>query len=249
MSEAGQSREDDAVAQGDPLRSWQLLARAQRRALRGWSKMKATRRFINLLIPGVVAGLMVFAALPTSILSEGLVARHEALGAAMRQVSLGQRWLMYAPNPTRGHAYQEFIAYDADGGVRVLEESELVEEGWSSSWIWNRDRHHIWLYTIARKPKEINRNRIWFIRGLCVREARRGHAVDRIEVNRVHRRMHSPEELMATGETLGPPRKSKVVDTTCHVEIIRDMIAADPMGAAAGLAAALAAGAGEGAGG
>ena len=216
------------------LRSWQVLARVQRWALQGWSRMNAARRVVNLMIPGVLMSVLLFAALPGSVLSEALAERQGKLNGAMRQISLVQRWLMYAPQPARGHGFQEYLAYDADGSVRVLPESDLTELGPSGNWAWNRDRHDIWMYVLTRKPDEVNRNRIWFIRGLCVREARLGHEVQHIEVNRIYRPMRSPEELLKTGETLGPPRKRKVVDTTCNVKIIRDMIAEDPLGAGAG---------------
>ncbi len=180
---------------------------------------------INTLVPLLLMAAMIFAAVPREKLGEAAQARHDRLIDAMRKVSLSQSWSMYAPNPSRGHFYIELEAVDADGTRRMLEENERVD--WGTAWVWTKDREDIWLHTISRKLDEVNRNRTWYLRGVCVREARRGHDVRRIEAVRVDRSIRSPEKVLAGQPLLGPERRQKAQDTSCRVQIIRDMIAAD----------------------
>jgi hypothetical protein len=182
-------------------------------------------RVVNTLVPILLMAAMVFAAIPRDEFGEAVQARHDRLINAMRKLSLSQSWSMYAPNPSRGHFYLELKAVDADGTVRVLEETERVD--WGTAWLWTKDREDIWLHTVARKANEINRNRTWYLRGVCVREARRGYDVRRIEANRVERSIRPPDKVLAGKPLLGPERRQKTQDTSCRVEIIREMIEFD----------------------
>jgi hypothetical protein len=182
-------------------------------------------RVVNTIVPLVLMSAMVFAAIPRDEFGEAAQARHDRLIDAMRKVSLSQSWSMYAPNPSRGHFYIELRAVDADGTVRVLEETERVD--WGTAWLWTKDREDIWLHTVARRADEINRNRTWYLRGVCVREARRGYDIRRLEANRVDRSIRSPEKVRAGKPVLGPERRQKAQDTSCRVDIIRDMIEYD----------------------
>jgi hypothetical protein len=121
----------------------------------------------------------------------------------------------------------ELVAYDADGTRRVLEESQLAEYGWGTAYFWDRTRRDIWAYAIMGNVEKLNRNRTWFVRGVCVREARRGHDVQRIEMAQVFRRIRTPEQVREGKELLGPPKRRKAQDGSCRVEIIREMIEID----------------------
>ncbi|NVB40863.1 hypothetical protein G6O69_23695 [Pseudenhygromyxa sp. WMMC2535] len=241
-AEAEADAKADASGDGAPaLRSWQHLARIQVAAARWWAGQVALRRVINLMFAGLLMAVMVFSTIHTDALPESMKPKREQLGGYMHTLSLSQRWQMYAPDPTRGHAYPELIAYDAQGNARVLPESRLVEEGWGTWWAWERNRRQLWEHIIVRKIDKVNRHRIWYLRGLCMREARLGHAVERVELRRVYRRVRPPEKVLKGDALLGPPKIRKGRDTSCKVKIIREMIAADPMGAGAALAAAQAA--------
>jgi hypothetical protein len=183
-------------------------------------------RVINVVFPLLLGGFMLLAAWPGDKLGPRLRPHHDRLTELMRPLSLSQSWSMYAPDPARGHFYMELVAYDADGTRRVLEESYLAEHGWGTTFFWNRTRREIWRLTITGRVDEVNRNRTWYLRGVCVREARRGYDVQRIEMTQVFRRIRSPEQVREGKELLGPAKRRKAQDGSCRVQIIREMIEA-----------------------
>jgi hypothetical protein len=198
---------------------------ARRILLAAGGQREPILRLVNTIIPLVLMSAMLFAAIPRDEFSGVVQERHDRMIDAMRKISLSQSWSMYAPNPSRGHFYLELRAVDADGTVRELEETERVD--WGTAWLWTKDREDIWLHTVARKADEVNRNRTWYLRGVCVREARRGYDVRRIEANRVERSIRSPEKVLAGQPVLGRERRQKTQDTSCRVPIILEMIEFD----------------------
>ena len=185
------------------------------------------RRVVNVAFPVSVGYVIILGALPREQLSEAVQARHDRIVEHMRTISLSQTWAMYAPNPGRGHFYMKLVAHDEDGTVRVLEESTMAEVGWGTARFWRRSRLDIWQHAVSRRIEKVNRNRTWYLRGVCVREARRGHDVRRIEMTRVYRGIRSPERVRKGQDVLGPPSIKKAQDGSCRVKIIRDMIALD----------------------
>lgn len=198
---------------------------APKRVLPAW--LVHLRRVVNVLFPLALGGLMVLGAVPREFLEGKLKERHDQLVAAMKQISLSQTWSMYAPDPGRGHFYMRIKAYDADGTERELEESYLAEHGWGTARAWNRSRLDIYQHAVTRRIDQVNRNRTWYLRGVCLREARRGHDVQRLEMTRVYRRIRSPEQVRKGKAILGPPKVRKAQDGSCRVKIIRDMIELD----------------------
>jgi hypothetical protein len=184
-------------------------------------------RGINVVFPLLLGAFMLLAAWPGDQLGPRLRSRHDQLIEWMRPLSLSQSWSMYAPDPARGHYYMELVAYDTDGTRRVLEESELAETGWGTTFFWDRTRREIWRLTITGRVDEVNRNRTWYLRGVCVREARKGHDVQRLEMTQVFRRIRTPEQVREGQALLGPPKRRKAQDASCRVQIIREMIEAD----------------------
>lgn len=189
------------------------------------TRRESLRRVVNVVVPLVLMTLLLFSALPRERVPETLQARHDALMETLRNLSISQRWSMYAPNPSRGHFYLELRAVDADGTVRELEEQERID--WGTAWVWERDRTDIWLHAIARHFDEVNRNRTWYMRGLCVREARRGYDVRRIEVRRVERNIRAPDKVATGKPLLGPVKRVEGQATSCRVDIIREMLEFD----------------------
>jgi hypothetical protein len=185
------------------------------------------RRAVNVLVPLALGLVLIAAAVPLDKFPEHAHEHRETLINSMRKLSLSQKWGMYAPDPARGHSYLEIIAHDVDGGVRPLEESQMVTDGWGTVWAWKRTRRHIWQYTLTRNIEKTHRNRVWYMRGLCVREDRLGHTVDHFEVSRVYRRIRSPERVREGAELLGPLKRTRGQDASCKVEIIREMIEED----------------------
>jgi hypothetical protein len=185
------------------------------------------RRVVNVAFALVLGGAMLLAAFPSDKLGPRSRPAHDRLVAAMRLVSLSQNWGMYAPDPARGHYYMELVAHDADGTTRVLEESHLAEHGWSTAWFWTRSRADIWRYTVSDRIGEVNRNRTWYLRGVCAREAARGHDTRRVEMTQVYRRIRAPEHVRDGKALLGPHKRRKAQEGNCNVKIIREMIETD----------------------
>ena len=185
------------------------------------------RRLVNVVFPAFVGYVIVLGALPRDMLEAEAQARHDRIVEYMRTVSLSQTWAMYAPNPGRGHFYMTLKALDEDGTERELEESIMARVGWGTARFWRRSRLDIWQHAVTRRIDKANRNRTWYLRGVCLREARRGYQVRRLEMARVYRGMRSPERVREGKDVLGPAKTTKAQDGSCRVQIIRDMIAVD----------------------
>ncbi len=200
-----------------------------RRELPAW--LERVRWVVNVTFPLVIASMMVFAAVPRDAVPEALRRPREQLGKRMKKVSLSQSWNMYAPDPSKGHYFMELYAHDRDGTTRKLEESRNAEVGWGTVWAWKRTRKDIWHLAVNMRPNKVNRNRTWYMRGVCLREARAGHEVRRVEMYRVYRHIRSPERVAAGAELLGPikRRKPSAGEGSCNVAIVREMIATDPI--------------------
>jgi hypothetical protein len=185
------------------------------------------RRVVNVVVPLLLGYLMVLAAWPGDRLGPGMRPRHDRLVELMRPLSLSQSWSMYAPDPARGHYYMELVAHDKDGSTRVLEDSYLAEHGWGTAYFWRRSRLDIWRYSVTARIDEANRNRTWYLRGVCAREAARGYDIQRVEMTQVYRGIRSPEQVRKGKELLGPPKRRTARDGSCRVQIIREMIETD----------------------
>ncbi len=185
------------------------------------------RRVINVVFPLLLGSVMLLAAWPGNELGPRLRPAHDRLVEWMRPLSLSQSWGMYAPDPARGHYYMHLVAYDSDDNPRVLEDSYLAEHGWGTAWFWTRSRADIWRYAVSDRVGEVNRNRTWYLRGVCAREAARGHDIRRVEMTQVYRRIRPPEQVREGKELLGPPKRRKAQDGSCNVSIIREMIETD----------------------
>jgi hypothetical protein len=195
------------------------------------------RRAFDVVLPLVIAGVMLIAALPRRYL--GPLADAERCGSEgkscksmlvdeLRAISVSQNWGMYAPAPSRAHAYMLLTAIEPDGTERPLEENEIAEDGWGTSWMWDKDRLDILRHAVgffrADKP---NRNRTWFMRGICVREYRRGFEPVQIRMERVRRGFTPPDKVRAGKPVLGRPNTKQVQIMGCNARIVREMIEED----------------------
>jgi hypothetical protein len=146
--------------------------------------------------------------------------------ARMRQISVLQTWNMYAPDPQRAQSYLAVSAELADGTIVPLEEAEQAEHGWDSVWDWQKRRIDIWrIIAVGDKPSA---HRSWYLRGVCVREARtRELPPRRVIAERVRRRFASPEAVAAGKPTLGEMKRAEIQRVDCNDWPARGMIAAD----------------------
>ena len=186
------------------------------------------RRGVNVVWPLVLAlGLIVLPGIPKGYAGP-LEEAQGWWGGKLRVVSLSQRWGMYAPDPARSHSYARTVAvYNGDRRV-PLEESERSSPGWGTVWVSSVSRHDFWSYRVTHpRPGKPNRNRTWFLRGLCVREDRRGQMPLAIRLERSHRKFTPPDKVRAGADVLGEEKHRLVETTSCVLGRTRTMVEDD----------------------
>lgn len=170
-----------------------------------------------------LAALIVLPALPASVGGTP----SETLAGWLTRVSFQQHWQMYAPNPRRALAYMNLTAISADGREVELEETHFERGGWDARPVWVRTRVESWQQAAVAHPETRHRNRTWYMRGVCVRLARRGEVPDRIVMDRVLRGFATPDALRHGSASLGPPLRSRVTVVSCRTPEVREMIRQD----------------------
>ncbi len=174
------------------------------------------------LVPLTIAALILVPRLPVPALAPAATRINDAL----KTVSLIQRWNMYAPDPQTAHTYMVTYAELADGSRVRLREAERADAGWSTVWGWEKTRVDIWTFYAILNPDKVNRNRTWYLRGVCVREAlARGEAPRKVISERVRRRILPPDEVRAGQPGLGPLERYTLQSVDCRSWPIREMIA------------------------
>lgn len=180
-------------------------------------------RLLHALVPTALVVGIVAPVLPTEYLGPvpGAVAK------VLLHVSIKQNWAMYAPDPQRSHTYMDLEAVYADGTKAQLEESLDLEHGWGTTWAWRKSRMDIWRFYANFHPARRNDNRTWYLRSVCVREARRGELPRKITMHHVKRRFTPPAKVAAGAPDLGEPVRQLVTVVYCNASPVREMIAAD----------------------
>lgn len=149
-----------------------------------------------------------------------------AIVAQMRRISVLQTWNMYAPDTQRAQSYLSLSAELADGTIVPLEEAEQAETGWDTVWDWNKRRVDIWRIIAVGEKATIHRS--WYLRGVCVREARgRDEPPRKIIAERARRRFASPDAVRAGKPTLGELGRSELQTVRCDDWPARGMISED----------------------
>jgi len=175
------------------------------------------------MLAGTLAFLIVVPALPRSLGGE-LATR---TGGMLRKFSLSQYWSMYAPNAAQRTRYIRVTSHYEDGHSEDLEECIEEEGGWGTQWAWTKNRRAIWRYRLSRE--KATRDRAWYLRGVCVREARRngGVAPKRVEMHSVRRTIRSPSAVRAGKATYGKKQFKKVGSMACSTDLVLRMLAGD----------------------
>lgn len=178
---------------------------------------------------GVVAlGLVILAPnLPGKWLPDAVNRWNGELAGKLRQISFVQSWRMYAPNPQRAQTYMNLTAHYADGSSAHLEETRQEQQGWHTTWAWRKTRMDIWRHYANFRPKQVNEHRKWYLRGVCVREARRGTMPDKITMEHVTRRFAKPHKVRRGAPGLGRFRRRLITVQYCKVKRVRMMLEAD----------------------
>ncbi len=187
------------------------------------------RRFGQILGVLAVAALIVVPAIPLGLL--GL--RHAELATDIERTTLlfsvSQKWKMYSPNPRGGMEYLNLTAHYKDGRTEDLEETEVERRGWGTVWDWEKSRKHVWLSYLTAEPDENHPRRTWFLRGVCIREARRrGELPEKITVQLLRRRFAPPDRVRAGEPGLGPEQRRELEAQTCQTPEVWAMLEADP---------------------
>ena len=179
----------------------------------GWL-IRTTRTLTALVLVTVIVAPLVPGPLGTPIVTQ------------MRKISMLQTWNMYAPDPQRAQSYLALSAELADGTIVPLEEAVQAERGWGTVWDWQKRRVDIWR-VIAVGGKH-STHRSWYMRGVCVREARNYELPPRrIIAEKLRRGFAAPDAVRAGKPALGPVTRSELQTVACDDWPARGMIAAD----------------------
>ncbi len=197
---------------------------------RVWLFRTGVGRMVHALLALALAAFIVIPALPREQSHAWFgKERMDSLARSMRTVSLSQRWIMYSPNPSRWITLLALSEYRADGTRVPLVEYEKAETGWRTHWWWTKSRRDIWQYYAAIRRKKPNPNRTWFLKGVCVREAR-DHPEDppvRILAESVRRRITPPHKVRRGRPDIGPAQREKIQLLDCRILPVRTMIKED----------------------
>ncbi len=185
--------------------------------------MNVARRVCRHVWPIVVALVVVLPAIPGNW---GHGAGNK-LRDALLKLSIKPKWAMYAPNPERVASYLYVRAEYADGRTAELYESQRAAQSWSTHWFWTKTREDIWRKYAAYHPKRRSEHRLWYLRAVCVREARTGEVPRVIRARVVSRRLVAPTKVATGARGLGPPREQPAGAVYCAEPIVKAMIAAD----------------------
>jgi hypothetical protein len=176
------------------------------------------------LVYVVAVGLLVLGPfLPKSVFGDAST----KLSGWLRQISVVQNWRMYAPDPQRAQIYMDLTAVYEDGSERELLETRIERHGWSTQYAWTKTRMDIWRHYANFRPRQANDHRKWYLRGVCVREARRGPIPKKIVMHQVRRRFTPPEQVAAGAPPLSRPRRRFVTVAYCRASEVKAMIEAD----------------------
>lgn len=180
-------------------------------------------RWLHALVPTLLAVAVVAPALPSKHFGElpGVVAKGLLL------VSIKQTWGMYAPDPQRAQTYMDLEALYDDGSTTQLAESDDLETGWGTTWAWRKTRMDIWKFYANFNPEKRNDHRTWYLRLVCVREARTGLTPRKITMHQVKRRFTAPAKVAAGAPGLGEPERRLITVAYCNTSPVKEMIDED----------------------
>ena len=183
------------------------------------------RRSLHLVWALVLGAAVVLPNLPT----ERFGKLPGMLAGWLRPVSFVQSWRMYAPDPQRSQTYMNLTASYPGGREVELEETIQEKNGWTVTWAGAKTRVDIWRHYANFHGSKRNDNRTWYLRAVCVREARKGEVPTKITMTQVRRRFTPPERVAEGKPDLGRRRRLSNVRhwMPCKTKIVMEMIEAD----------------------
>lgn len=187
-----------------------------------------TARYVIVRLLQAVFVLAIVIAIVLPPLPEWLRGQLGADVSALEQkVSFKQGWQMYAPDPQRAQLEMNLTAVFADGSERRLQETQDEKFAWGTHWFWNKTRVDIWRQYANFRPEARNDNRTWYLKGVCVREARTGDIPQRIVMDHVRRRFTPPDKVLQGAPGLGAPVRKLVTVQYCKTPEVLEMIERD----------------------
>ncbi len=180
-------------------------------------------RLLHALLPTALVVAIVAPTLPT----ERFGPAPGAIARVLLQVSVKEVWGMYAPDPQRAQTYMELVAEYRDGRVAGLEENDELANGWGTHWAWDKTRMSIWRHYANYHPDSRNDNRTWYLRMVCVREARRGDPPVIVRMFQVKRRFGTPRAVAHGGPSLSEAERKLVTLAYCESGPVKQMIDLD----------------------
>ena len=188
------------------------------------------RRWINVVIPLVLAMVLIFPAVQFKGKGKLKGAQTRLVGA-LRTISVQQSWRMYAPNPSRSHTMPYVVGVDAHGEEYPLEESIRSDQETGRVWLWKRRRIDFWRFQVAAfRPTKPNRNRSWYLRGVCVRESRKDNPPRLVHLYGERVNLTPPKAVRNGKPVLGKPRRAKIETASCVIGRVPRMIEEDGRG-------------------
>ena len=181
------------------------------------------RRALHVVWALSLGVLIVGPNLPTSVFGP-LPSR---LTGTLRPLSFAQSWRMYAPNPQRSQTYMNLVAHYPGGRTVDLEETLQERDGWGATWAGDKSRVDMWRHYANFHPKRANDHRRWYLRAVCIREARKGEVPTKIIMEQVRRRFTPPKKVRKGKPALGRKKRRTISMMPCKTRAMTKLIEAD----------------------
>ena len=147
----------------------------------------------------------------------------------LRALSFSQSWWMYTPDANLSYTRAVVSGVTKSGEelhLRGPEEPSQVPVG--GVFFWNRSRDDFWTYQAAHVgAKRRSGNRLWYMRGWCVRAARLGHDLRAVRLSRVNWRLEEPARVHDGAPEFRRRSLKEFPATRCDVGVVRAMILED----------------------
>ena len=147
----------------------------------------------------------------------------------LRKISFSQSWRMYTPDANLSYTRAVVTGITRDRSPVVLRGPEdPTTPPVRGVFFWNRSRDDFWTYQAAHVgASRRSANRLWFLRGWCVRAARMGLDLRAISMTRVNWRLEKPKNVLGGAPELRAPEVQDFREVRCDVGVVHSMIQAD----------------------
>ncbi len=147
----------------------------------------------------------------------------------LRTVSFSQSWRMYTPDANLSYSRAVVTGVTKDKQEFVLRgPDDPTATPVGGVFFWGSSRDDFWTYQAAHVgPRRRSANRLWYMRGWCVRAARMGHELRAVSLSRINWRLENPTRVHEGAPVLRTPSVKNFHETRCDVGVVRAMILKD----------------------